>query len=342
MARMKTAARPDSWLGSAEELPRETQVVFKNRHRRQKWFRAVIIGSTVLFPFTLLALFVALGNANRSSGSADIKPVDSESRAAATIEVRDWLAQNPSPVPGTGSIVSWNDGTRVQRPQQTADEARANPLPDYNIDVQNFTVVDSNGQTYSVDVQVAVDPKSGSHVIGTPSLTPIPNNPQKQPSGSPWYQLRSIGAPAPVQTAVNAWADAYTSGKSDTLGQAVGDPDGKHAYVALGGVISHKVNIGSAAWMPTAEEKDKSRDGSSDLMVVRVQLAVQYVGQPPLDDTDQKGTLISYDLLVKKANTAAPVVVAWVGPGLGPTAKPYQNALNGRDTTTIIPSAQGN
>lgn len=339
----KTPKTASSWLDSAEELPRETQVVFKDRQRRQKWYRRVIVASTIMMPVTLLALIVALGNASRGGGTVEAPVVDSESRAAATLEVRQWLSGTPSPVPGTGSIVSWNKVTRIDKPVQSEDEKRQSPLPAYDLDVQNFTIVDGNGQTYSVDVQVAVDPASGSHAIGTPSLTPISNDPSKTPSGSPWYQLISRAVPAPVNTAINAWADAYTSGQSDTLAQAVGDPDSKHAYVPLGGVIGHKVITGAASFMPTADEKSKNRDGSGDRMVVRVELALQYVGQPALDpNSNQKPNTITYDLLVTKANTAAPVVVAWVGPGLGPQAKPYQNALDGRTTTIIVPGKEGN
>ena len=338
MARKQPPSGASDWLSSADELPRETQIVYKDRQRRQWWYRLAIKGAVFSIPVIAILLIIVFGSMSRPAAVTATESVNTESRSAATIAVRSWLSANPSPVPGTGSIVSWNNAVRVKKPVQSDQDAKRNPLPAYDTDVQNFTVVDGNGQTYSVDVQVAVDPKTGSHVIGTPSLAPIPGDPAQAPTGAPWIGLHSVGAPAAVTTAVNAWAEAYTSGKADTLAQAVGDSDPKDTFVPLGGVKSHSISITSAAWLPTADEA-KAGAVTSDLMVARVNLSVVYLGQTP-PTHDNPGTFISYDLLIKKANTAAPVVVAWVGPGLGTTAKEYTNAVRDRVATTIVPNQQ--
>lgn len=329
----KSPSSASSWLDSAVELPRETQVVNRDRQKQQKFYRRFIIASVILFPISLVANIGLLGNSQGTEVAAvSDSETDSESRAAATIAVRAWLASTPSPVPGSGQIVSWNTAVRVDRPVQTEKQAMAIPLPLWDIDVHNFTIVDSNGQTYSVDVQIAVDTASGSHAISIPSMTPITVDQTFSSSVAPWYGVTISSAPDSVITAINAWSNAYTSGDAAALRQAVGDTNGEHVYVPLGGVVSHGTEVQQSAELPAAREGDES-----STMVVRVQLSIVWAGAPPLAD-GQEAPLTAFDLLIRGSNTAAPAVVAWVGPGLGLTATAYQNALDGRSGTIIIPT----
>lgn len=336
MKKKKAPSSASTWLDSATDLPRETQIVHKDRQRQQKFYRRFIVASVILLPISLFANIGLIGNAGSGDGATVVAPaVDSESRAAATMAVRTWLSNGTSPVPGAGTIVSWNDVTRMKRPAQTEKERNANPLPAWNIDVHNFTIADSNGQTYSSDIQVAVDPTTGSHAVSSPSLTPIPVDANFSTSDSPWYGLTVLPAPDSVVTAVKAWSNAYTSGDAASLRQAVGDQNGEHVYVPLGGVVSHSIEVSQAAELPALKEGDLS-----NTMLVRVQLTVGWAGAAA-PTNDDPAAVTSYDLLVDGSNTAAPKVVAWTGPGMGLKAQPFQNALNGRSGSIIIPVKEG-
>jgi hypothetical protein len=178
---------------------------------------------------------------------------------------------------------------------------------------------------------MAYSDTSGVQVAGEPSLMPY------APEGTSttvatWPGKESITAPETVKDAVEVWASAYTSGNPSTLRQTVGDPEQAHAYVPLSGIKSIKnVTVVDTAGKPTDSEAANNVK-NTETIVSRVTFEVLWVGQTV--SNAQSTSKVTYDLLINKANTGSPVVVAWGGPGEGFSLAPFSNALTGREIVT--------
>ena len=141
----------------------------------------------------------------------------------------------------------------------------------------------------------------------------------------PWPGLvATTSVPPAVSQTVQSWADAYSSGNPATLALAVGDPDTADHYTPLSGV---------AAVSATVVEAAQVKGTTGDDMAVEVALDITWADQPANRQTgneqsvsvNPQGPQTTLDLLVERAHTAAPVVVAWGPPGSGPTLTAYQN-----------------
>jgi hypothetical protein len=125
---------------------------------------------------------------------------------------------------------------------------------------------------------------------------------------------------------MSGWLDAYVSGSSSQLAVAVGDPDTSHHYRALQGVASANFSVLYAAPREAPNVAPAPNNSSPDALLVEVSLNIQWNGEKALaPNTSVDGPPTTTDLLIERANTAAPVVVAWGQPGTGPSLKPYGN-----------------
>lgn len=291
-------------------------------------YRGYVWAAVLLLPFALLGVIVT---SVASSGGHPTHRVDPSStatssagRTAATLELRSWLAAAPSPLPG-GQILSW-DGAVVLPPATAplqADGSRDEAPATYKTELDSFTLIDSHQHTYTATVQVALDPRGGgAEALSGPSLAPtVPAASDSWTGGGPWPGLDPVPqVPNSVQTAITGWVNAYTSGSADALRLAVGDTSSRHTYLPLTGVASATATATAGA--------DYGRPGA---MIVQVQLDIVWQGQKPATDGSGGDTSdtpqTTMDLLVERAGTAAPVVVAWGAPGSGPTLTPYRNAV---------------
>lgn len=336
MARKKTSSPTANWLDGATDVPREESAAGRDLVKRQRFYRRFIIAAVILLPISLVSNLLILGTVtNTPEVSSSVEQVDPVARAAATAAVEVWLDAEVSPVPGVGHILSWDGATTLDKPVQTANQAQSNPLPSYDMQTHSFTVVDTFGSTYTVSVLVAFDVDAGAVVLGTPSLIPnAPADTSALSTSSPWIGLQTTAAPAAVADAVEAWANAFTSGKPDSLRVAVQDDNAKHLYVPLFNVASHSVSLGQAAYLAEPGADTSVAVTSSSRMIVQVRMSVEWAGSAP-----STGPLpvITYDLLVLKANGGAPIVVAWGAPGTGQSFEAYQNALTNRDSVSAPP-----
>jgi hypothetical protein len=123
----------------------------------------------------------------------------------------------------------------------------------------------------------------------------------------------------------------YTSGDPNALRLAVQDDDGQHTYVPLSNVTNQTVVITRSAYLPTTGQTSGAAPAKNAQMVVQVTLAIQWSGVAE-PQSGAKIPTITLDLLVSNAGGAAPIVVAWGGPGSGPTLTAYINALTGRSS----------
>jgi hypothetical protein len=328
MARKSTPV--DNWMDKAVEIPRTEAASNKDRSKRQKFYRRYITAAIVLLPFTLVANVFLLGNvSNKPVATTEAVATSSEGRAAATLAVREWLSGKLSPLPGLGSIVSWDGAKVIPKPTQTADQKQQNPLPDYQLEVDSFTVVDGLRSTYTVAVQVALSRTSGAYVLGSPSAIPVAGTDAGTFAGAtPWFGLGTAQTPGAVGSAIDGWATAFTSGDPNALRLSVQDSTGSDVYVPLSNVASKTLEIKTAAYIRDPNSDPKKSVTTSSVMVVQVELSILWTGMPALQSGDKLPT-VAYDLLVHKVNGGAPVVVAWGAPGSGPTLKEFGNAITG-------------
>jgi hypothetical protein len=326
MAFKKSRSGPSNWLDDAAEAPRAEMVANRDRTKTQRRYRLYIRAAVVLFPLALIAVIILVGSSLRPVVDVGNETLAATpGKAAAILAMESWLNSDPTPLPAPARVLSWDGFEIVERPTQNEQEAQRNPLPDWNLEIHEFSVSDGQGVLYDATVQVAVGASVGATALSTPTVLPRPLADANALSGAkPWYGLAQGSVPQPVTTAINAWAVAYTGGNPDALRLAVQDDDGTRNYVPLYNVAAFTVASGEAAALAEADP-----EAAPTRMLVQVKLAVQWTAQGALEP-GVRVPAITYDLLILRANTAAPVVVAWGAAGTGPTLKAFSNAISGR------------
>lgn len=174
--------------------------------------------------------------------------------------------------------------------------------------------------TYSVEVLVAVDSRGGVEVVSAPSMIPTtpPVDDGWAPTDPAWTGLPSANASDAVDAVVQRWADVYVLGSAEDLALATGDPDEEHSYLPLD--LADRPDSVTAAVAAAA-------DAGEDRQVVRVSLVFAWDGADGEDPLE--APRVDMDLLVERASTASPVVVAWGPAGSGGDLEPYANGVIG-------------
>lgn len=316
-----------------DEAPRARTLAAK-KTLRFKLTRWVVWACVIAVPISGIAWLNTTQRINTVAAEIANVPspqsVNSPGKAAAMVEMTRWLSMNPQPLLG-GQVISWDGFSDVERPEQTDAEKKNAPLPDYNFERHDFTLADSAGNLFTSSVLIAVGPDNvGSIPYGTPSLLAAP------PTGSitvtmPWLGFQRANAGQPVSSAVSAWATAFTSGDPSKLRLATGDTDGDNSYMPLSNVASVSAKVVTSAYIPPENDENYKPGAATPNMIAQVELTIDWIGAPELEEGETNRTTITYDVLLQKADTASPVVVAWGGAGSGPTLKPFQNALIGND-----------
>lgn len=304
-----------NWFDNAVEAPRPGTTDTRRLANRQRLFRWYVWGSLVATPLlAFLSLAEVAGHRGASARTAGAQ-ASTPGETAGWQAVQGWLGQSPSPLPG-GHVVAWTGATSVPMahlPKSSSSQAG----PPEDAQVEHFLVV-GRGGWYHVDVEVIDGPNGESAAISGPSFLPVGPAASGLASGaSPWPGLSpSASVPTPVSNAISSWLAAYTSGNAQTLLQSTGDPSIGDAYVPLTGVSQASVAniVAAAAYGPPGQ------------MIVEAQLYITWRGQPAGNVFNQD-VLTTMDLLVERATTATPVVVAWGPPGSGTSLHPYQDAI---------------
>lgn len=308
----------DDWSDLVEapraNMPDPAKVV-----RKRRWLTALVWAVLGAFLLSTLALLAMVANLNTSQATAATDTF-SLAKVAGTKAMQEWLTQTPPPLMN-GRILTVDGVEPVKLAAADTKQVK------FEVDLVNFTLVDGFNQMFRSSVQVAVDPRGSAEAISTPSLEPIPGTADDSwQAGTTWPGMKTGNVPDPVRKAIAGWAAAYTSGDPDTLRLAVGDPDATHWYEPLVGV--QKVTADPAASTPL--------DDDQTVLAVQVKLQLLWVGQ-----TVESGTQlppVTMDVLVERADTAAPVVTAWGPSGVGPNLERYGNAVDG--TGRSQPSAE--
>lgn len=297
---------------------------------KRKWVRRGLYAMVFIATPLTFAIFVnSIVNPPEVPQAETLSSTDANSslgKAAALTAVNAWLHDDPSPLPG-GQLISW-DGYELLEPGPEVPGSKVKP--GHPVEIHTFTLSTGAGRTlqyFETSVQVLVDPVLGAKVNSEPALIPIvPASTSGWMSGPGWDGYASAGTPTPVVDSVEAWATAFTSGKPEALRLATGDPNANHSYMPLSGANVGSVTIAAAAHKPDPA----APDAAPSQILVRVELSLGWAG-----NTKDLPT-VSYDLLIDSADTGSPRVVAWSGPGAGPSLTPYSNAVTGM---TINPQA---
>ncbi len=365
----KTVAPSLDWdITSDAEIPRPGLPDAERLARRQRWYRRLVWSSVVLAPVAILALLAVAGNAKSTKAPSSQTPapsVSSRGRTAATQELDAWLAETPSPLPGA-TVLSW-DGARTIKPEVTQPKDKGGLLggsggassiqSSWVTEIDTFTLVVpptkkqtsgvsvaatpvSQASVYQASVAVALDPSgTGAVAMGGPSIVREPKTTTSNWfTGGPWPGISSSNSVSgSVQQAINGWVDAYTGGSASALSLAVGDTNSAHIYVPLSGIQSASATVVAAAPrvapnspVPSTSRADRTVHPTAE--IVEITLDINWDGEPPPKPGTQGQTgapKTTMDLLIERADTAAPVVVAWGPQGTGPTLVPYQNAISG-------------
>ncbi|MGC0252675.1 hypothetical protein [Pseudactinotalea sp. Z1748] len=329
--------RTDAWVDHLAEAPR-ADLPEDRSMRRARWTRRYVWAAVILLvPSLLVNIFIVFGNPTavdeEDSGPAAagvMDPLVLEARALATATVSRWLASEPSPLPG-GRLMSWNYAEDVESvaPVQTNNDGQEVPWD--RILMHDMTI--TNGTTvFSVRLNTSADLAEGVHVIGTPSLVPYAPASSSGFSGPVWPGAQTVTTTDSISESINQWARAFTGGDPSALRLAVGDPEPNHAYMPMVGAELADTNIVSATVQEHMLGDDGRPPAEPEQVVVRVELTLQWPANEDEEDetSSTRAAPITYDVLVDRANTASPDVVAWGGPGQGPELIPYANAVVGR------------
>lgn len=333
-------ARVDRW-SQAVEVPRADLPDANRQHRRAKVLRVAVWSILGLAGLNAFMGLSQLATAAQTTGETAVTAAEGgRARAVATLAVRDWLEQDPSPLPG-GFLLTWDTVTTLAWP--AGRETDVGPAP-YDVEVHTFTLATPSGSRFTATVQVAADDAHGLQVVAGPSLVPLaPDDPAEWASDTPWPGSAPVPVPPDVEAAVGVWAAAFISDDPAALRLAVGDPQPGRSYTPLSGPALTGVRVNAAA----ASAGEPATTGAPAPATVIAQVTLTLDWQPGTPDAGGPvGAEATYDVLVRRADTASPAVTAWGGPGQGPTLVDFGNAVTGREITpapipTSVPATSG-
>ena len=309
------------WDADLENGPRQdvarTGRVFRNATFQRRFLKAMVYGMPVLLVIVTGALLSVL---DRPARPAAVRP----GLSAGRVQGR----------PGA-HLVSWDGVSRVRDLGGAGRDAKArgDRKDEWPVDVHSLTVAASSGQVFRAQVAVAVT-SAGPVVASRPSLVPYPPV-SGQEAKAAWQgaiDVRGLES-RDVSLAVTSWAEAYFSHDAGRLRQVVGDRDKGHAYVPMPAATSVTAKIATvSALRPVGESQTAST------VIARVSVTPVW-GKPQGEGGQAKGASVEFDVLISGASTASPRVVAWGGPGSGPSLKPYQNAVAGLEADPSAPAS---
>jgi hypothetical protein len=330
VAKQSKTKKDDIW--SDEHLAEQPSKTSKAVVLSERWIRVIRTYTKVsvwAFPVVAVVVLTLWSNAATvvdEPPAVITNQVDSAGKSAAILAVNSWMSAEPSPLSG-GRIIAWNGFDVKDVPPVPAELERDIVNPTYTLEIHHFTLSDGQGITYLSDVAIAVDKVSGTSAVTTPSLSPVMPSATGWASSGTWYGLQSAPTNEAITVAIDQWARAFASGDPGVLRSIVGDGDATHSYMPLHGVSGVTAQFVAGGSVPKVVQGVVS-DDPAETIVAQVQLQLTWTAAPPVGIGQGSGnSQVTYDLLIQGANTAAPVVVAWGGPGSGTTLEAYDQAI---------------
>ncbi len=311
------------WLDESPLVPRAGTPAVDRIDRKARRLRRAIYGALILGVFSMIGLITSASNTT-STGSSVAVSLTSPGRNVATSAVQAWLSEVPSPLPHA-SILSWDGATTIKGVGGKVELdtfTLSQPIPG--------TANSPTGQQdyyYKATIEIELN---GLIPIGGPGLQPLKDagsvsNLSSPPN--PWPTVINVtnSVATPVTQAITGWLQAYTSGSSTQLAVAVGDPNSGDHYRPLYGVRSAQFLVVDAAPREAPNVAPATNNPNPNAEIVEVSLYIHWSHHSAPSVGGQNGPATTMDLLVERADSAAPIVVAWGQPGSGPFLQPYQN-----------------
>lgn len=326
----KTQQTSFNWLDEDHEVPTvEAQKMQRGSDLRFKLFRWVLMACPWAFVITLVALLSLLNQEDPKPAKA-INNTDSPHKIVAITAVKSWLDEKPSPLPGA-SFVSWDKVEPLRKPKTTSGEnGSKEQVP--GSELHYLTASTSDGQDYTITVQVDYSPTGGAKAARDPSVIPqVPVDTNVFSDVAPWGdKAPSTSASDASEKTIDVWAQTLFSGDPEQLKLTVGDGADNHGYMPMP-KADVEVEVGDAT-LPKGEKEPEDEDTEPKRQVVQVQITPKW-SQNKGDDNANLPSY-SYDVLLTGTDTSAPKVVAWGAPGSGRELKAYANAIKDRPLTS--------
>jgi len=329
---------PDAVLFSSEvlgeeEMPSDHAIrEYSHLLSAKRWMKWVLGIMLAMVPLLLgMSIFQAIAINDQQAlleERSTVETIDSPNKALAQEEVIDWLKGDPSPMPGA-RLISWDRAAVTAEPSSTVDAAgteRRTP----GVERHELSVLSDAGARYTAVVQIAFDEELGAVVMGAPTLIPVLPGDEQQLASSPlWPGLESAPQSPSMDSAVKAWAEALFSGDPEALKLAVSDPDPARGYLPMPAASVVSTRVDSVVAAPDAKARESDSDPATSV-VARVSVMVDYVSTTDQERQSSQGATYTYDVLLREADTAAPHVSAWGGPGTGHELTDFANGIQGR------------
>ena len=259
----------DFWSRPAMVPTAAGEVAGGHAARARRW-RRLVRANFIAFPVLVLALVMTVTQLITTSvGSRDGDGGDgvpTAVRAEALDAVDDWIGSDNPPLTGA-RVIGWNGATELAWPDAAEEKDRT-----YTVWVAHV-LVSTDAAVYDVGVRIDLD-GAGASVAGSPSLEMIPPAASTAANGTGWPGTVPVSASDAVTRAVQAWAQAYTSGDRTRLTTVIADPDASHAYLPVSGFTGATATVNGAAYHAYRRGGDPD---TSELMV-SVTLAVERDG----------------------------------------------------------------
>lgn len=339
MARKSRRNQVDDMVDTAEVVPNSDATA--RTKRRYRLVRRALTLSPFMTAFCALVAFIAVGmliqNTQAGTGAADGVSASHTGRIQAESSLQEWLDGDDS-VLADSTIASW-DGV-----SDTAEVEATDSEVGYRLATHDFTIRTPDETYYRAAVRTAYTPSKGVKVIQSPTITPIaPAAVADWDPVEPTEGWREASASAAATDAIDSWATALTSSPGD-LKLATRDEDGSHVYATLTGVTASETSV-SGSLSP------EPKQGEVDTSTLVATVSVELVPEDTEDDEDnedngddaeaeQQETTVTYDVLVRGADTAAPYVTAWGPAGSGTSLADHENAASLDGTVDDGPTGQ--
>lgn len=324
VARKRRRNQVDDMVDTAEVTPNPEAP--GRPKRRYRMIRRALALSPFMTAFCALVAFIAVGVLIQTmqAGTQAGRDVSASQtgRTQATRAVQDWLDGDDSIFAGS-TITSWDGVSNTEEVEATDSEIG------YRLMTHDFTIATAEGTYYRAAVRVAYTPSKGVKVISSPTITPLaPTAVSDWEPEEPTDGWRARSAPAAVTSAIGSWATALTSTPQD-LKLATRDEDESHVYATLTGVTATETSVRGA-------RSPQNNQGEVDASTLVATVSVQLVPEDASGE-QEKTTTVTYDVLVRGADTAAPYVTAWGPVGSGTSLTDHENAA-ALDGTIDAPS----
>lgn len=317
---------------------------FQSRALRGALYLALILGIIAAYFAIDTAVF---GGGDEESAKTAASLESNPGQGEARVALESWVEKQEDEGGIQGArLLGWSSSEAV--PDMSSETVAAFS--------HTFSVETSNLGVIEVRQIVFQDVTSGSVTASTqpPSLDAFDTAGTVEGPDQSWVGFAPAKSDQGAESAITAWARAYTSGDSESLRVTMRDQDTSHVYPALTGVGAVEVNILEVAHRDLdGDASKKELDEAESWAVARVEVTVLWTEDgEPLGGSDAEasdgggelpavvdggeesskpsgdaaGTTFTVDIRLTDMEGGTPTVTAWGAAGTGPSLTDFENA----------------